>query len=100
MQDRPTLLLLCLHHEVTLIFPVTGEHSGMLSPGERALLPAGGVINAGTGCEWLVGVFSDKPLDIAMMTEEIAHAVIDENSCILEVDIDGARSVRVVPYLL
>ena len=80
-----------------LLFPVAGRESAAVRAGSEQPLPAGALVEAGSGCEWLVAVFSDGPLDTREVGEVLSGSVRPDVGCDLRVDVPSARTVRVFP---
>ena len=86
---------------VTWVYPATVANSGAIQAGERIRLEAGGTLSRGTHCEWVVGVFSDEPLDrkaLGATLAEQARATPRENPrCMFEPTAPESRRLSVVP---
>jgi hypothetical protein len=65
--------------------------------GEEVPLPNGAVADEGTGCEWIVAVFSEASIPIGELRKQIESAPRTAESCELVPAISRARSVRVIP---
>ena len=81
----------------TLLYPSRRTESASIAAKHQAPLPDGAVVEQGTGCEWFVAVFSDKPLSLKTLSAQIAESHHVNNSCNLILDIKDARTVRVLP---
>lgn len=84
---------------VTIIHPVPGEQSAPVERGREIPLSGGAVADVGSGCEWAVAVFSDEPLDLARLKDDIRQGSTEAQQCTLKVNVSGARSISVVPFL-
>jgi hypothetical protein len=85
---------------VTRIYPSKGSKSAFVPKADRTSLSTGALVQEGKGCEWLVAVFSDKPLDLDTLARAIRKAKHAERSCGLALKFAGARTVFILPYLL
>ena len=85
---------------VTRVYPSEGFVSASIASAERASLSTGALVQEGNGCEWLVAVFSDRPLDLDSLAFAVAKAKHTNVSCGLELQLAGARTVFILPYLL
>jgi len=81
----------------TLLFPAGGTRSGRISAGAAVPLPDGGVVEDGSGCEFLIAVFSEQPLAAAELNRQLAAAERSGPGCRLRVDLPDARTVHVFP---
>jgi hypothetical protein len=90
-----TLLELNERGETAVLFPAAGGNSAPISAGSRLPLPDGGVVRQTDLCEWLVGVFSSEPLDLARVKIELAAAGRAATGCSLAPVVAGARTVWV-----
>jgi hypothetical protein len=98
--ERPGhLMLLAVDEEgtVTTLHPGQGELSAPIQAGQDVSLPDGAVADEGRGCEWIVAVFSDRPLTVRDVHQRIQSAPRGTTDCTLEPRILDARSVRVLP---
>jgi hypothetical protein len=86
--------------DITLLYPSNHSRSARIPPADRAPLSDGATVKGGKGCEWLVGVFSDAPLDLNEVAETLRQGTNGRERCDLLVRIPGARSVQVVPFLI
>lgn len=86
-------------YERTVLLPHEGERSAPIAAGAEVALPGGALVGEGSGCEWLIAVFSDAPLAVDAVDAAIAEAraVGDPGACELRVAVPGARTVAVVP---
>lgn len=57
-----------------------------ITTGERVALPAGGELTAGTGCEYVVGLYSKAPVAPDAAKAALANAKRDDAACTLTVD--------------
>ncbi len=87
-----------------LLYPAGQTQSASVEPGLKVPLPDGGVVQAGQVREWFIAVFSDEPLVLRDVAEIIAarkrastKSETFESS--LKININGARSVRIIPYI-
>jgi hypothetical protein len=60
-------------------------------------VPGAVAVTAGSGCEWVVAVFSIAPLSIEDMENAIRGGKMRGSDCQLDVVITGSRAVRVFP---
>ena len=96
------LSVLALDHKgaVTRIYPSKGSKSAFVSKADRTSLFTGALVQEGKGCEWLVAVFSDKPLELDALERAVRKANHADRSCGLALEVVGARTVFILPYLL
>jgi hypothetical protein len=84
---------------VTRLFPAAKTKSASIEKAERSPLPDGATVREGSGCEWVVAVFSDVPLEL----EETARFLDGTDktgqleACNYSAQVPGARSVVVLP---
>ncbi len=83
----------------TLLYPTTGTESAPISADENIPLKEGGFVEQGTGCEWVIAVFSDEPLDVGRVLRAVEESRKNSKECGIETTIPGARSVRITPVL-
>ena len=83
--------------EVTLLFPAGKKSSDPITVGNQVPIPDGAVIDQGKGCEWILGVFSDTPLDTDPMIGVFKNASRGKNCELVVPEISDTRSIRVFP---
>jgi hypothetical protein len=83
--------------EVSQLFPADGQQSNPVQPGQKIALADGGIVQDGSGCEWIVGIFSDQAIKRSELVKSIKEAKVDRNNCILEFSVAQARAVRIIP---
>ena len=83
--------------QVTLLHPVGLAQSSKIEIGYETPLPSGGVVKNGSGCEWVVAVFSNQPLPLKEIESQLGNSRRDLVGCGIEVSIPEARAVRVFP---
>ncbi len=84
---------------VTVLRPGELAPSAEISAGEDRPLEPALRVTPGTGCEWLVAVFSDQPLQPEYLTLALQHAPRPAEACSLELaDLPGARHVEVMAF--
>lgn len=84
---------------VTRLWPDVAGHDA-ITFGEEVALGAGAVVGPGSACEWLVGVFTDQPIDLAA-TQAILEVGLrsDPPTCRLQVSVPSARTVSVRAFI-
>ena len=84
---------------VTPLYPTEGDTSALVSLGRKVPLSDGAVVGDGENCEWLIAVFSDEPISIDHLLEKVeAGERVGENAyCGLDIAIESARTVRIIP---
>lgn len=91
-----TLFDLRASGEASLLFPRHAPRSGAIAAGSEIPLPDGGTFTPAPGCEWLVAVFSDRPLAIETEAGALrAAATASGPGCDLQPEIEGARTIWV-----
>lgn len=86
---------------VTRIHPLESPLSAPVDSGTARPIMVGnqqvnGVVTAGTGCEWVVAVFSDEPMDVTMVIRSLEHSEVGA-ACELTATVRAARAIDVVP---
>jgi hypothetical protein len=62
-RDGYLMLLYADAHDAPVrLFPAQGRASAKVQAGERVSVPDGAVLSPGTGCEWIIGFFTRRPL--------------------------------------
>ena len=84
--------------QVAPLYPIGSQTSGRMDSGIHVPLPVEGTVEEGDGCEWIVAVFSDTPLEIEDVAAQLKRSERSsvENKCRLEPDIRRTRTVRVL----
>ena len=80
-----------------LLHPKDTTTSAKIFAGERIALPDGAVVDTGEGCEWIVAVFSDTPLEWTNVSRAAKNGATTGRGCGIEMEVPGARSVSVTP---
>jgi hypothetical protein len=83
---------------VSLLYPVGQTESGAIRAGKEVSLSDGALVQAGSGCEWVVAAFSDAPIQLKEMTRVLKGAAVSKRPCDLKVSVPAARTVRVLPF--
>lgn len=83
--------------EIFLLYPAGERESKEIKRGNETSLSAGGVATDGSGCEWIVGFFSDTPLSVENMRGALRRTELERQGCELKVRAEGTRTVRVFP---
>lgn len=83
---------------LSLLYPAGQETSAEMRPGTRISLPDGAIVREGTGCEWIVAVFSEDPLLVSDVNESVRQAERRDSPCTLDPTIAKARTLRVLPF--
>lgn len=86
-------------HGIARLYPAKSSSSIAIDAGHRVAIPDGVEVQPGQGCEWLVAVFSEQPLDHATVEPLLKQAQVKAKNCQLDVAIQQARSVTVFPVL-
>jgi hypothetical protein len=84
--------------QTTILYPSGSPQSAPMAAGVTVPIPDGAIVRDGEGCEWVVAVFSDKPLSTAFLKESIGRANLSRQTCELEIDIPGTRQIRILPF--
>ena len=85
--------------DATVLYPTAGRASAPIFAGERIPLKEGGFVENGTGCEWVIAVFSDDPLDTNRVLRAVKESDSTSKRCGIDVTISRARSVAIIPML-
>ncbi|MCP4675519.1 MAG: DUF4384 domain-containing protein [Deltaproteobacteria bacterium] len=85
--------------EASLLYPAEGIKSAAIAANERVPLSDGATVSQGSGCEWIVAVFSHLPLPVDKTAETIRQATRNIKECHLELEISNARTIHVFPVL-
>jgi hypothetical protein len=81
----------------SVIYPLNGNDSTPISAGVNQQLPDGGVFAQHAPCEWLVGVFSDRPLALMALVGKAQRAAQQATrDCTLPLVVDEARTVVIL----
>lgn len=92
-----TVLYADAHSEPTRIFPARAPDSAKVTAGSNLPLKDGAVLGEGSGCEWVVGVFTAAPLPASRATELVRQMVAARRGCALgEAPEDAHAQTRVV----
>ena len=85
--------------ETDLLYPLDGSTSKRVVKGVKVPLSDGARVSDGTGCEWIVAVFSDEPIPLDNIAAAVKAGRVDStsDSCGLRITVAQARSVRVLP---
>ena len=86
--------------KVTRLYPLEGDMSSPIAAGEVTSLPGGALVNEGKGCEWIVAVFSDRPMSLDVLNKAVETSKRLRENCGLEIAVEEARTVSVFPYYL
>ena len=73
--------------------------NGTIRAGSEIALPDGAIADEGSGCEWIIAVFSNAALSLSDVESQIAGATRESSGCRLEPVVSNARSVRVIPLV-
>ncbi len=84
--------------EISLLYPAGGKASGPVSAGKEISLSDGALVRDGSGCEWIIAVFSDAPLLFSDVTGAVKQAETDDKTCKIKLEVPGARTVRTLPF--
>ncbi len=76
----------------SLLFPVGGQTSASVEPAVQSPLPDGAVVREGSACEWIVAVFSERPLAVSALGQALLGAR-RAPACTLDPTIPNARVV-------
>jgi hypothetical protein len=84
--------------QASLLYPAGKQKSGAISAGQNIALPDNGTVGKIVGCEWLVAVFSDKPLSVDSVRKELRSEISKaKDDCRFTPVVTRARTVRVFP---
>jgi hypothetical protein len=90
------LFHLSADHEVATLYPTAGAASVPIAAGRELPLDGGATLDGADACEWVIGVFSDVPLDLAASRAALAATTaVDAERCVAAPFVPGARSVSV-----
>jgi len=82
--------------EVARLYPAEGRSSVPIAAGREVALDSGATLEGDDACEWVIGVFSDAPLDLAAARDALADiTAVDSVGCVAAPYVPGARSVSV-----
>ena len=87
-----------MNSKVTLIYPSKGTSSIKVNSGNEVSLPDGGIVEQGSGCEWLISVFSEEPLLIDDLKSKIADSAKNIKGCYFDLTIPKTRTVQVFSF--
>ncbi len=85
--------------ETALLFPNQGTLSESIAQGTEVPLPDGAYVAEGSGTEWIVAVFSDQPMIIDELEGQIQRAHASRGDQSFELDLPGARTVFLSPFV-
>jgi hypothetical protein len=85
--------------DTTLLYPAGSQHSEKVAAGSRVPLADGGIVREGTGCEWVVAVFSSQVLKTRELEKTIRRSTKSRAGCKLDVSIPQARTIRIFSVL-
>ncbi|MFT7622805.1 MAG: hypothetical protein ACI9WU_001980 [Myxococcota bacterium] len=83
--------------EPTLLAPAGEANAMAMDVGRDVMLADGGVLEDGEGCEWFVAVFSDEPLSVGAVERAVRDAERDDDACVLNAEVPGARALVNLP---
>lgn len=83
--------------KVSVLYPPKGDISGAVEKGEDISISDGAVVEEGARCEWIVGVFSDTPLYLDMVSKKIENGTVN-GQCNLDLQIEKARTISILPF--
>ena len=83
--------------KVLLLHPSGSEMSAPIVVGENISLKEGAIAEPGSGCEWIVAVFSDAPLIFKEAAEAVESGRPSDRECGLDIQIAGARRIDILP---
>ena len=90
------LFHLSADREVATLYPAEERSSAPIAAGREVALDSGATLEGDDACEWVIGVFSDAPLDLAASRDALARMTgVDPEGCVAVPYIPGARSVSV-----
>ena len=84
---------------ISLLSPAERSESCPIETGENISLPDGAKVEAGSGCEWVIGVFSDTALTVKEVTRAIQHRIQTDRRCGIDIKMKAARSIRVLSFV-
>jgi hypothetical protein len=86
---------------VTPLVPGKGreQKSIEIEAGQEVPLADGGIVEWGQGCEWIVGVFSDRALDVEQVKQALQSTAETSAGCELKANIPRARSLIIFPVV-
>lgn len=84
--------------EAVVHYPANGKQSALVQPGENVPLPDGATVEEPGPCEWVVGVFSKKPLELKSLVEHVKRAKVSGASCDLKLKIKDTRTQVVYTF--
>jgi hypothetical protein len=82
---------------VTPLFPLNQQQSCMIDKGRKHFINSGAKVTGGTGCEWLVAVFSDMALNINTIAGELKRQKNAARQCDIQLKVKNARTVYLLP---
>lgn len=94
-----TIISLDSAGDTTLLYPVNELSSAPIAAGKQMPIIDGAVVGNGVGCEWIVAVFSDKPL----INQDVKDAIFNsadqhtDSKCDLAIQVPEARTVLILP---
>jgi len=81
---------------MTVLFPAGKTTSGAIGVGVERPLPDNGAVERLDGCEWLIGVFSSRPLSVADVRAELQQQLHTQGpGCTYQPQINDARTTWV-----
>ena len=85
--------------QTEVLFPTDGNMSAHVEAASQKALSDGAIVDEGSGCEWIIGVFSDEPLPLRKMEAFIRDAQFNNQTCSLALEIPGARRTDVFEFM-
>jgi hypothetical protein len=82
---------------VDVLHPSNSASSTQIEAGVHVPLPDGAIASGGSGCEWIVGVFSDAPIDIRQLRSILKSSPRSTADCNLDPHVPSARAVQTIP---
>jgi hypothetical protein len=85
--------------DIVLIYPAQAKTSARIDAGREVRVPDGAVVDPGRGCEWVIGLFSDRPFAIRTAHEVIRRMLEERIGCRIParipVDMPGMEGAHV-----
>jgi hypothetical protein len=69
---------------IVRLYPARSAASGRITIGKNVRIPDGAVLSPGSGCEWIVGLFSEKPLSVDLAKKSVSRMLRLRKGCKLD----------------
>jgi hypothetical protein len=80
---------------IVRLYPTLGTPGGQVTLGKNIRIPDGAVLSPATGCEWIVGLFSEQELAEEIAMKSVSRMVKKRRGCTLDAGDSQLKQVAV-----